>query len=134
MNIRRDELLERFRRRVTESKHALLHCPAVLELDVQPVRVSEITHEAIPGTRAHRLDADLDPACAPGGPLLETLRAEGEATVVHVPDRQRQRREALEVVPAKRRLTITEIHSLAQLRELGQRCEVGKDCALSIRR
>src|SRR5260370_12229455 len=131
MNVRRDELLELFRRRGTESKHAHLPRPAVLELDVQPVCVPEVTREAIAGTRAHRLNADLDPACTPGGPLLHTLRAGGEATVVHVPDSQCQWRGGLEVVPGKVLLNVTEINGLIQFTQLCKRGEISADATLS---
>src|ERR1700691_3282598 len=134
MHIRRDELLELFRRRRAELKHAYLPRPALLELDVQPVRVPQVTREAITGTRAHRLDADLDPAGAPGGALLDTLRADGEAAVVHVPDRQPQRREALEVVPGKMLLAVAEIDGLVQFTQLRKRSEIGENGTLGVYR
>ncbi len=101
---------------------------------MQPVCVPEVTREAIAGTRAHRLNADLDPACTPGGPLLHTLRAGGEATVVHVPDSQCQWREALEVVPGKVLLTVTEINGFMQFTQLWKRSEIGEDGTLGVHR
>ena len=132
MHIRSDELLELFRRRGAELKNAHLPRPAVQELDLQSVRVPEVTREAFPGTRAHRLDADLDPARASRGPLLDALRTEGEVTVIHVPDRQCQGREALEVVPAEVLLTITEIDGLVQFTQLRKRVKLAKTAPFAL--
>jgi hypothetical protein len=113
MNIRGDELLELLRRGSGEPDGA--HLPGSLgdELDIQLVSVAQIPDEALTRTGGHGLDDDLDPAGAPGGSRLNALGADGEAAVVHEPDRQRQRRQALQVLPAEVLLPVSEVHGLA---------------------
>ena len=62
-------------------------------------------------------------------PLARTL----ERAVVHVPDRQRQRRQRLEVVPRQVLLAVAQVDRLTQLGQLGQRGEVDERRALGVR-
>src|SRR5215475_1477761 len=115
MDIGRDELLELFRRRGGELKNGLLLCPFGGELHIQPVSVPEVADEPVPGAGTHCLDADLGPARSTPDAFLDTLRADGETAVVHIPHGQRERREALEVVPGEVLLAIAKVDDLAQL-------------------
>ncbi len=93
------------------------------QLGSDPPRVAQVIRQALPGRRLHRLDADVGTSAAVAGSLLDALRSEGERTVVHVPEGERKRREALEVVVAEHLLPV-DVHRTAQLGELGQRTYV----------
>src|SRR5207253_10974906 len=94
-------------------------------------RARQIRSEALPCRWLHGLDADLGPPTAVLRSLLEPLGPDREGAVVHVPDRQRQRRELLQVVLAENLLTV-DIDRLAELSQLGQGREVTEDGTLCV--
>src|ERR1700676_1793858 len=76
------EFLELRRRRRTELQDSLAPGASRPDLDVEPVSIAQEGVEPITGTWAPRLHADLDPAAAASGPLLETLRPDSETAVI----------------------------------------------------
>src|ERR1022692_1059394 len=103
-----NEFLELRRRRRAELQDSLAPGASRPDLDVEPVSIAEVGGQPITGTWAHRLHADLDPAAPALGPLLEALRPDSETAIVHVPDREGERGERLQVFPTEVLLAITE--------------------------
>src|ERR1700733_4644554 len=129
-----DQFLELRRCCCAELQHSLAPGAGGPDLDVEPVGLAQVGGQPVTGTWAHRLHADLDPAAAALGPLLNPLGPDGEAAVVHVPDREREWGERLQVLPAEMLLAITEVDSVAQLRQFRKRGDISENGTLRIGR
>ena len=95
-------------------------------------RVGEVAHEARSRRCLERLDTDLCTSAATFGAELLALGAQREAGIVLVPERQRKRRERLEVVLAQH-LLAADVDRMTQLGQLRHRREVEEDRTLRVR-
>src|SRR5215831_6326759 len=132
MDIRSYKFLEFFRTCPCERQIAHPPRSALGELHVHVMRVSQVLHKPLACPWAHRLNADLDPAGVAPGPFLHTLGPEGEAPVIEIPDRERQRCESLEILPAEVLLAVTEVDGIAQFRQFRERMDIREHGALSV--
>src|SRR5699024_1962935 len=82
---------------------------------------------------AEGLHADLDPRTSLPGACRHALGAHSERPVVHVPDRERERRQRLEILLGQHLLAIAEIDRASQLVQLRQRSEVHERRATGVR-
>src|SRR6266851_7736404 len=127
-----DEFLELRRRRCAELQDSLAPGASHPDLDVEPVSIAQVGGQPITGTWAHRLHADLDPAAAASGPLLNALGPDSEPAIIHVPDREGERGERLQVFPAEVILAIAEVDSVMQLRQFRKRGDISENGTLSV--
>src|SRR4051812_36728002 len=86
--------------------------------------VAQVVDQTNASAIVHGIYADLDATRAAFRSRLQSLGTHTEATVIHVPDRQRQRRERLEVLLAQMLLAVTEVDRLPQLVQFSERSHV----------